>query len=57
MKNNFNQSINKYINKWKSYDISENDGFLKICFGTLGHQMDFDTLINVLNNLSIKVLS
>ena len=50
----FNQStLNKYINKWRSYGI--NDGFLKICFfGTLGHQMDFDTLINVLNNLSNK---
>ena len=52
----FNQStLNKYINKWRSYGIYENDGFLKICFfGTLGHQMDFDTLINVLNNLSNK---
>ena len=52
----FNHStLNKYTNKWRSYGISKNDGFLKICFfGTLGHQMDFDTLINVLNNLSKK---
>ena len=51
-----NQStLNKYTNKWRSYGISENDGFLKICFfGTLGHQMDFDTLIHAFNNLSNK---
>ena len=29
----FNHStLNKYINKWRSYGISENDGFLKIYF-------------------------
>ena len=48
-------TLKKYTNKWRSYGISENDGFLKICFfGTLGHQMDFDTLIHAFNNLSNK---
>ena len=48
-------TIIEYVNKWKSYGISKNDGFIKICFfGTLGHQMDFDTIIQALNNLSNK---
>ena len=48
-------TIIEYVNKWKSYGMSKDDGFLKICFfGTLGHQMDFDTLILALNNLSNK---
>ena len=45
--------LNENYKFWESFDIKQNDGFVKICFfGTLGHQMDFDTLINSFNGLS-----